>query len=97
MINNFSFEQLVFTPLIDREIDVLILLSQGLSNYDISQKLFLSTVTIDGYYKDLLSKLFMDWCGHCRSKATKRVRAKLIWDNHKNEIIQFSKEKGLIK
>ncbi|MFA7658803.1 MAG: LuxR C-terminal-related transcriptional regulator [Candidatus Gastranaerophilaceae bacterium] len=97
MINNFTFEQLVLSPLTKREIDILILLSSGYSNYNISEKLFVEMDTIDSHYKRMLSKFFLDWFGHCKSKATKRVRASLIWKEHKDNIVEQSKYEGLIQ
>jgi ATP/maltotriose-dependent transcriptional regulator MalT len=56
-----------------RELDVLRLLAQGLSNAQIAEKLTLSVVTVNSYLRSVYSKLDV-------SSRTAAIR--YVWDNH---------------
>jgi len=55
-----SVESTVLAKLSDRELDVLRLLGQGLSNTEIAQRLFLSHGTVRNYVSSILTKLDVD-------------------------------------
>lgn len=54
-----SNEQQIFTDLTDRELDVLKLIANGLSNSQIAEKLFISEYTVKGHVSNILSKLHL--------------------------------------
>ena len=49
--------QFLLEPLSERELEVLILIAQGLSNRDISKRLFRALDTIKGHNRNIFSKL----------------------------------------
>jgi len=49
--------QSLVEPLTNREIDVLELLAQRLSNQEIAEKLFISTTTVKGHLQNIYGKL----------------------------------------
>jgi WD40 repeat protein/serine/threonine protein kinase len=57
-------------PLIDRELDILQLMIEGLSNQEIAEKLFLSIATVKWYIKQIYHKLDV----HNRYQALERAR-----------------------
>jgi LuxR family maltose regulon positive regulatory protein len=57
-------------PLSERELEVLQLVSQGLSNQEIAEKLFLSTGTVKRHISNIYQKLDV----HSRTQATERAR-----------------------
>jgi predicted ATPase/DNA-binding CsgD family transcriptional regulator len=58
-----------FDPLTEREVEILHLLAEGLSNREIAQKLFLSLGTIKWYNKQIYSKLGV----HSRTQAVSKA------------------------
>ena len=58
-------------PLAAREIQILSLISEGLSNREISQKLFLTTGTVKWYNKQIFRKLGVS--SRTQAAATGRV------------------------
>jgi LuxR family maltose regulon positive regulatory protein len=44
-------------PLSDRELEVLRLIAQGLSNREISERLFLAVITVKGHNRNIFRKL----------------------------------------
>ena len=60
----------VLEPLTQRELEILRLLAEGLSNREIAQKLYISYETVKWYNKQLYSKLDV----HSRSQAVNRAR-----------------------
>jgi DNA-binding NarL/FixJ family response regulator len=93
MINNFAFEDVVLTPLTKREIEILILLSQGYSNNEISEKLFISESTADTHVGNLYQKLNTNWINKDKDQ-TKRIRTGIIWQRFKKEIIEQARRMG---
>jgi len=61
---------LLVEPLTDRELEVLALMSGGLSNVDIARKLFLSTNTLKAHSQSIYSKLDV----HSRMQAVLKAR-----------------------
>jgi LuxR family maltose regulon positive regulatory protein len=60
----------LFEPLSDRELDVLRLIAEGLSNQEIGEKLFISLHTIKTHCRNLYAKLDT----HSRTAAVKKAR-----------------------
>jgi predicted ATPase/DNA-binding CsgD family transcriptional regulator len=56
-MNNYSQTPAWIEPLGQREVEILRLISEGLSNYEVSQKLMLSPETVKWYNKQIFSKL----------------------------------------
>ena len=52
-----DFSQPLIEPLSPRELEVLQLISQGLSNQEIADRLFLALSTVKGYTRTLFDKL----------------------------------------
>ena len=52
-----NLQQLLIEPLSPRELEVLQLISQGLSNQEIADRLFLALSTVKGYTRTLFDKL----------------------------------------
>jgi LuxR family maltose regulon positive regulatory protein len=44
-------------PLSDRELEILQLIAQGLSNREISERLFLAVITVKGHNRNIFRKL----------------------------------------
>ncbi len=65
-----SANQQLIEPLSEREIEVLQLIANGLSNQDISQRLFLSLSTIKGHNQNIFGKLMVKR----RTEAVARAR-----------------------
>jgi LuxR family transcriptional regulator, maltose regulon positive regulatory protein len=63
-------QQGLIEPLSEREIEVLRLLADGLSNAEIAQKLYLSPNTLKAHTQNIYSKLDV----HSRLQATNRAR-----------------------
>ena len=63
--------ELLLEPLSERELEVLRLIAQGLSNQDISKRLFRSLDTIKGYNRNIFGKLQVE----NRTEAVARARA----------------------
>jgi LuxR family maltose regulon positive regulatory protein len=61
----------VVEPLSEREVDVLLLIAEGLSNREIAQKLYLSVSTVKSHTYNIYGKLDV----HSRTKAVARARA----------------------
>ncbi|MEQ1764598.1 MAG: response regulator transcription factor, partial [Pyrinomonadaceae bacterium] len=57
-------------PLSDRELEVIQLVSQGLSNQDIGHKLFISAGTVKRHISNIYQKLDV----HSRTQAAERAR-----------------------
>jgi len=55
--SNSKKSQIDIEPLTKREHDVLLLIAQGLSNREISDKLFLALSTVKNYNQNLFEKL----------------------------------------
>jgi LuxR family maltose regulon positive regulatory protein len=64
-------EYVLVEPLSEREIEVLQLISEGLSNREIAQKLFLSVSTVKVHTYNTYSKLGV----HSRTQAVAKARA----------------------
>lgn len=94
MIENFTFEQLIKKPLTEKQIEVLHLISQTYSKQEIAQKLVISKRTVKRHIDNLSEKIYTNWTS---STETKMQRLGLVWQKHKSEIIELSKQKGLIK
>ena len=60
----------VVEPLSNREIEVLKLIAEGLTNQEIAQKLYLSTSTVKAHTYNLYSKLDV----HSRTQAVAKAR-----------------------
>jgi len=54
-----SEEQPLFTELTDRELDVLRLIANGMTNSQIAEKLVISENTVKGHVSNILSKLHL--------------------------------------
>jgi ATP/maltotriose-dependent transcriptional regulator MalT len=70
--------QLLEDPLTNREIDVLELLTQRLSNKEIAEKLFVSTETVKGHLKNMYPKLQVS----NRREAIEKAKALGILSRH---------------
>jgi predicted ATPase/DNA-binding CsgD family transcriptional regulator len=66
----------VSEPLSNRELDILRLLAQGLSNQEIAERLILSLETVKWYNKQIYSKLGVN----SRTKAVARAREEGLFD-----------------
>ena len=64
--------QYLLDPLTEREVEILHLLADGLSNREIAQKLFLTLGTIKWYNKQIYSKLGVHSRTQAVSKANER-------------------------
>jgi LuxR family maltose regulon positive regulatory protein len=65
-----SKAQPLIEPLSQRELEVLRLIAQGLSNREISERLFLALITVKGHNQKIFSKLQV----HRRTEAVARAR-----------------------
>jgi LuxR family transcriptional regulator, maltose regulon positive regulatory protein len=65
-----QLSQLIIEPLSHRELEVLKQIAQGLSNQEISQRLFLAVSTVKGHNKNIFSKLQVQR----RTEAVARAR-----------------------
>ena len=63
-------DELLIVPLSERELEVLKLLAKGLSNRQISERLFLALSTVKGHNRTLFGKLQVQ----SRTKAIARAR-----------------------
>lgn len=70
VINADSAAQLPFTPLSDRELEVLQLLAEGHSNQEIADRLFISLNTVKTHTTNLYSKLGVSR----RTQAVRKAR-----------------------
>jgi two-component system, NarL family, response regulator LiaR len=68
-------------PLTDREVVVLKLLAQGLTNQDISERLFISELTVATHVRNILSKLHLANRTQAALYALREGLAKLDSDN----------------
>ena len=69
----------IVEPLTNRELDVLDLLAQRLSNKEIAEKLFLSTTTVKGHLQNIYGKLNVKK----RREAVEKARVLDILTPHK--------------
>ena len=65
------FAQPLVEPLSQRELEILQLIAQGLSNREISERLFLALSTVKGYNQNIFAKLQVQ----SRTEALARARA----------------------
>lgn len=96
MLNLFTYGQLVITPLTQREIEVLDLVSKGYSNEDIAEILVIALSTVKCHYNHILNKFNVDWNDN-NQNSIMRLRVGLIWQKYKSEIVQQSKKEGLLR
>jgi LuxR family maltose regulon positive regulatory protein len=68
--SNQSNGDMLIEPLTDRELEVLRLVAQGLSNREIGERLFLSLNTVKGYNQKIFDKLQVQR----RTEAVERAR-----------------------
>ncbi len=66
----------VFEPLTDRELEILRLIDEGLSNRDIAQRLVVTLETVKWYNKQIYGKLGV----HTRTQAVARAREAGLFD-----------------
>lgn len=74
--SGFPMSMLPFQRLTEREMDILVLLSQGLSNGEISQRSEIALSTAKWHLKNIFSKLDVD----SRTAALVRARALRLID-----------------
>ena len=80
MVSGFQ-KQTWIEPFSHREFEILGLISDGLSNYEISQKLLLSLETIKWYNKQIYAKLGVN----SRTKAVRKAAEYQVFDSQKEE------------
>jgi ATP/maltotriose-dependent transcriptional regulator MalT len=68
--NHVSFSQPLVEPLSERELEVLQLIAQGLSNREICERLFLALSTVKGHNRNIFDKLQV----HRRTEAVARAQ-----------------------
>ena len=68
--SDFPIIQPLIEPLSQRELEVLRLVAQGLSNREISERLYLALPTVKGYNHTIYNKLQV----HRRTEAVARAR-----------------------
>lgn len=67
---NLPLAQSLIEPLSQRELEVLLLIAQGLSNREISERLFLALSTVKGHNQKIFDKLQVQ----SRTEAIARAR-----------------------